>query len=257
MNRIVNFILFAWLFCPAYLHAVEVTGWSSDVTNVLKVAREKQRPVLLEFTAPWCPYCKMMESKTFKDKSVAESLEQFERASVNIDQNAELAAQHSVRGIPAFVILDPDGEEVVKTSGYMEAEPFAQWLTNGVSNLSMSATQKEEFQKSTQQIEAALGETEPVAREKGLTMLLECCERKEKLYRNFGIGKLVSLSQQEPGLVLNGLKHPGLMARIRVANLLREKIGKEFNIDPWEKAEIRERGIQEWKARLASASFKK
>src|SRR4051812_26761721 len=118
MNRIITLSLLACLLGFPRICAAEDAGWSTDVTNVLKDAREKQRPVLLEFTAPWCPYCKMMEGKTFKDKAVVESLEQFERASVNIDQNAELAAQHSVHGIPAFVILDSDGEEVVKTSGF-------------------------------------------------------------------------------------------------------------------------------------------
>lgn len=48
------------------------------------------------------------------------------------------------------------------------------------------------------------------------------------------------------------MKHPALMARIRVANLLREKLGDGFNIDPWEKAEGRQAGIQAWKEKLAA-----
>jgi thioredoxin-related protein len=252
MKQIASFALIAWLFCPALSRAAEVTGWSSDLTNSLKTAHEKQRPVLLAFTAPWCPYCRMMESKVFNDKPVDELLNQFERISVNIDHNAELAAQHAVSGIPAFVILDSEGEETAKTSGYMEADAFARWLTTGVTNLNISAAQKEEFQSRSQQVEAALNDPNPANRANGLGMVLDCCERKEKLYRNFGTAKLQALSQSEPGLLLNGLNHPGLMARIRVANLLRERIGNDFNIDPWEKAEVREKAVREWQARLVS-----
>ena len=82
--------------------AAEAPGWGSDVTNTLQNARTEKRPVLMEFNAPWCPYCRQMENKTFKDDQVAGLLKQFERVAVNIDQNAALAAQHGVRGIRQF-----------------------------------------------------------------------------------------------------------------------------------------------------------
>jgi hypothetical protein len=195
-----------------------------------------------------------MENKTFKDPTVAGSLEQFERVAVNIDQNAALAAQHAVRGIPAFVMLDPDGEEAAKTTGFMEPEAFNKWLTESMTNLTVSAAQKEEFQNQSQEINAELASADPTMRVKGLDLTLDWCERREKLYRDFGLDKLQALAKAEPQLLLDGLKHPGLMARIRVANLLREKLGDEFNIDPWEKANIREACVQAWKAKLAAKS---
>ena len=89
-------------------------------------------------------------------------------------------------------------------------------------------------------------------RVKGLDLALDWCDRREKLYRDFGLDKLQALAKAQPQLLLDGLKHPGLMARIRVANMLREKLGEEFNIDPWEKADTREAGVQAWKAKLAA-----
>jgi thioredoxin-related protein len=230
----------------------EATGWSNDFTNTLKTARENHRPILVEFSAPWCPYCKTMETKVFPEKNVAEALNQFERVTVNIDNNAELAAQHSVRGIPAFVIMDSDGEEVTKSSGFMEAQPFVQFLQQSVTNLSLSVAQKEEFEKKSQEVEALLSSSNPDTAQKGVAAVLEFCDRKEKVYRTFGLEKLTVLAQKQPGFLLDGLRSPGLMARIRVANLLRQKFGDDFKVDPWEKAEVREKGILEWKTRLAS-----
>ncbi|HZQ46888.1 MAG TPA: thioredoxin family protein [Verrucomicrobiae bacterium] len=247
-------LLFALMICFSSFSARAEDGlaWGSDLTNALQVAKTSKRPVLIQFTAPWCPYCRQMESKTFKDPAVAGSLEQFERVAVNIDQNAALAAQHAVHGIPAFVMLDPEGDEAAKTTGFMEAEPFNKWLTESMTNLTVSTAQKEEFQSQSRELEAALTSADSAARVKGLDMALDWCDRREKLYRSFGREKLEALAKAEPQLLLDGLKHPGLMARIRVANLLREKLGEEFNIDPWEKAGVRETAVQAWKAKLAA-----
>ncbi len=239
------------LFCSLSALAGDGVVWGSDLTNALQTARTSKRPVLIQFSAPWCPYCRQMESKTFKEPTVESSLEQFERVAVNIDQNAALAAQHAVRGIPAFVMLDPDGEEVAKTTGFMEADPFSKWLSESMTNLTVSTAQKEEFQNQSREMETALASADPATRVKGLGMLLDWCERKEKLYRSFGLEKLAALAKGEPQLLLDGLRHPTLMARIRVANLLREKLGEKFDVDPWEKAEVRESEVQAWKVKLA------
>ncbi|EEF63270.1 thioredoxin family protein [Pedosphaera parvula] len=252
--KIPNQLIFVPLLILLFAGRVtgEVTNWSTDFTNTLKTAQARHHPVLMEFTAPWCPYCKMMETKVFKDRKVTDALNQFERVAVNIDNNAELAAMHSVHGIPAFVILDSDGEEVVKSSGFMEAEPFTQFLQQGVTNLSFSVAQKEEFDSKARQVEAMLNSTNPKTVQEGIAMVLDFCDRKEKVYRTFGVDKLSLLAQRQPELLLEGLRNPGLMARIRVANLLRQKLGNDFNIDPWEKEEAREKAILEWKSRLVS-----
>jgi thioredoxin-related protein len=239
-------------FSTVSARADNALAWGGDLTNALQTAKANHRPVLLQFNAPWCPYCRQMESKVFKDPAVATALEQFERVAVNIDINAPLAAQHAVRGIPAFVMLDSDGDEAAKTSGFMEAEPFNQWLLASRTNLTASAAQKEEFEKQSHAMEKALADPDPITRAKGLVMALDWCERSEKMYRTFGTAQLAALAKTNPQLLLEGMKHPALMARIRVANLLREKFGDGFNIDPWEKAETRLAGIQEWQGKIAA-----
>lgn len=239
-------------FCAVAARASEGLAWGGDLTNALQSAKANHRPVLLQFNAPWCPYCRQMETKVFKDPAVTESLGQFERVAVNIDVNAPLAAQHAVHGIPAFVMLDSDGDEAAKTAGFMDAEPFNQWLLASRTNLTASAAQKEEFERQGRAMEKALADADPITRAKGLVMALDWCERSDKMYRTFGTEKLASLAKTNPQLLLEGMKHPALMARIRVANLLREKFGDGFNIDPWEKAEVRQAGIQEWQGKITA-----
>jgi len=242
-----------WLLSLSSFSAManDTAPWGNDITNALQNARSNQHPVLVEFSASWCPYCRQMENKTFTDQQVAESLKKFERVSVDIDHNASLAAQHGVTGIPAFVLLDADGDEMAKTSGFMDAPAFNRWLTDGLTNLTASVAQKEEFETHSNEVTTALASPDQATRAKGLGMVLDCCERREKIYRVFGVEKLEAIAKGEPVLLLEGLNHPGLMARIRVANLLRDHVGQEFNVDPWESAEVRQRGVQEWRGRLA------
>ncbi|HWY78088.1 MAG TPA: thioredoxin family protein [Verrucomicrobiae bacterium] len=250
--NVVRGVIFLFLLMGGASIASDTAGWGADLTNAFQNARSNQHAVLLEFSAPWCPYCRQMESKTFKDQHVADALKQFERVSVNIDHNASLAAQHGVTGIPAFVLLDSEGDEMAKTSGFMDASAFSQWLTDGMTNLTASAAQRQEFETRSNEVVAALSSADLDARAKGLGMVLDCCERREKIYRTFGLDRLQVIAKSEPTLLLEGLNYPALMARIRVANLLRETVGQNFNIDPWETERVRRQGVEEWKGRLAN-----
>ncbi|MEW5967401.1 MAG: tetratricopeptide repeat protein [Pseudomonadota bacterium] len=92
-------------------HALDV-GLADFNQNVLEAS--KQRPVVVDFWAPWCGPCKSL--KPILEKLAAEYGGQFLLAKINSDENQELAARYGVRGIPnvkAFV----GGEIVDEFSG--------------------------------------------------------------------------------------------------------------------------------------------
>src|SRR5512143_2388943 len=92
-------------------HALDV-GLADFNQNVLEAS--KQRPVVVDFWAPWCGPCKSL--KPILEKLAAEYGGKFLLAKINSDENQELAARYAVRGIPsvkAFV----NGEVVDEFSG--------------------------------------------------------------------------------------------------------------------------------------------
>jgi putative thioredoxin len=94
-------------------HALDV-GLADFAQHVIE--ESKQRPVVVDFWAPWCGPCKSL--KPILEKLAAEYGGKFLLAKINSDDNQELAARYGVRGIPsvkAFV----DGAPVDEFSGVL------------------------------------------------------------------------------------------------------------------------------------------
>jgi putative thioredoxin len=109
-------------------HALDV-GLADFAQHVIE--ESKQRPVVVDFWAPWCGPCKSL--KPILEKLAAEYGGKFLLAKINSDDNQELAARYGVRGIPsvkAFV----DGEPVDEFSGALpegEVRAFLDRLVPG------------------------------------------------------------------------------------------------------------------------------
>lgn len=109
-------------------HALDV-GQADFDRNVIEASR--QRPVLVDFWAPWCGPCKVL--KPLLEKLAAEYGGKFLLAKINSDDNQALAVRYAVRGIPsvkAFI----DGEVVDEFSGALpegEVRAFLDHLIPG------------------------------------------------------------------------------------------------------------------------------
>ena len=67
-----------------------------------QMAVEGEKPVLVEFWAPWCVYCRRIAPAL---KKVAKEMEgKIQIAQVNIDDVPELAHQERIEVIPTLVI---------------------------------------------------------------------------------------------------------------------------------------------------------
>jgi putative thioredoxin len=62
------------------------------------IAGSRQKPVLVDFWAPWCGPCKMLAP--ILDKLAGEYAGRFTLAKLNTDDEPELASRYGIRGIP-------------------------------------------------------------------------------------------------------------------------------------------------------------
>jgi thiol-disulfide isomerase/thioredoxin len=92
-------------------------------------AKEAGKLLMLDFTASWCPPCKMLEKQTWPDEKVIDWVAAHAIAiqvDVDVAGNKELAQKFGVRSIPTLVFLR-DGTELDRYTGFKSPADFVTW----------------------------------------------------------------------------------------------------------------------------------
>ena len=93
-----------------------------DRNNFQREVLNSDRPVLLDFWAPWCAPCRMVGPIL---DEIAEERSDVKVAKINIDEQPELASQFGVMSIPTLMVMK-EGRIVQQAMG---ARPKAQILS--------------------------------------------------------------------------------------------------------------------------------
>ena len=84
-------------------------------TNFEAEVLKSDKPVLVDFWAPWCGPCRMLAP--ILAEVAAEKGDKIKVGKVNVDEEPELAAQYGITGIPA-ILLFKDGKVVATSVGF-------------------------------------------------------------------------------------------------------------------------------------------
>lgn len=99
----------------------KMSALNIDLNNFRDEVLNSDKPVLLDFWAPWCGPCRMVVPMV---EQIAAERPDVKVGKVNVDEQGELARRFGVMSIPMLVVMK-DGQIVRQATG---ARPKAQIL---------------------------------------------------------------------------------------------------------------------------------
>lgn len=110
---------------PSDKKGIEWTPYSETALNSV----DEKRGVIIDFYADWCIPCKELDALTFSDPKVIELSKEFGTFKADLTKSlspevSSLREKYIILGVPTVLILDSDGKEKTRITGFVNAEEF-------------------------------------------------------------------------------------------------------------------------------------
>ena len=90
---------------------------------------KSDKPVVLDFLAPWCGPCKMIGPSL--EEISDEMADKITVAKINIDENPNTPTQFGVRGIPTMLVFK-NGEAAATKVGAVSKTAIVEWIEDSI-----------------------------------------------------------------------------------------------------------------------------
>jgi thiol-disulfide isomerase/thioredoxin len=118
MFKIFIVALTTFLLVSGVSAQTEQIVWEKDFKKAQALARETGRPLLLDFTAPWCKPCVEMDKEFWVLSDVVQMMKPFVAVKVDFDGQKGIVSKYYVNAIPYVIFADPLGNMITFRRGF-------------------------------------------------------------------------------------------------------------------------------------------
>lgn len=106
----------------------------AEVDAAFAQAKAEKKPVFVYWGAKWCPPCNQLQATLFNRNDFIERSRAFVPVYIDGDTPGaqKLGTRFKVRGYPTMVLFSPDGAELTRLPGEVDAAQYTQVLTLGM-----------------------------------------------------------------------------------------------------------------------------
>jgi thiol-disulfide isomerase/thioredoxin len=113
----------------------EKVKWYTSWKDAVADSKRTRRPILIDFYADWCTYCKKMDKETIPNPTVQATLAKVVCVRLNTEREGRaLASKTGVGTLPTFLLTNANGEPEGRIEGFTDAPVFSATVSSLVSD---------------------------------------------------------------------------------------------------------------------------
>lgn len=108
---------------PVVSSATLDNAFVTDLDLALRLSKDTKQNIVLIFSADWCGFCKVLK----RDLPTIEGFDNKIICILDSDKEKRLAKQFKAKSLPTSIMLNPNGQEISRISGYNKVS-YEKWL---------------------------------------------------------------------------------------------------------------------------------